>query len=584
MINFRVIFKIIGLLLVIEGAFLFLSFIVSLVYQESDMFALIISTIVTIVSGVGIYLITRNAPRKYGRREGYIIVSITWIVFSFFGALPFIIHGYIPNLTDAFFETMSGFTTTGASILNDIENMPHGLLFWRSLTQWLGGMGIIVLSLAILPLFGIGGMQLFVAEVPGPTPDKLHPRIKETAKRLWGIYVIYTSAEAVLLYLGGMSVFDAINHAFTTMATGGYSTKQASITDQTPYIQYVITLFMFLAGTNFTLSYFALKLKFPRIWKNEEFRYYLGFVLGFTLIIAVVMSVNNYQSTKMAISNIKKTIPKIEKSLRVIKEPMVENERIREHFNIMQQSFYNLENLMFDEQSDEYKAEVDKIRESVDKIKAKPITYELLELEKNFVIIEDAFLQIEEDQSVEKAFRDSLFQVVSIMTTTGFATADYLDWLPFLTVLIFMLMFFGGSAGSTGGGIKIIRLVLVLKNSALEFKRLLHPNAILPVHFDHHNVDQKITMNVLAFIGVYIIIFVLGTIVMSVMHLDLNTSMGATIACLGNIGPGIGDVGPSSNFFFIPAAGKWFLSFLMLMGRLELFTVLILFSPSFWRK
>lgn len=487
-INFKVIINIIGLLLLIEGVFLALSLLVALIYGEDDVMAFVISTAITLAVGGIITLFTRNISRDLGKREGYIIVSIVWIIFSVFGSLPFIISGYIPDYTNAFFETISGFTTTGASILNDIEALPHGLLFWRSMTQWLGGMGIIVLSLAILPVFGIGGMQLFIAEVPGPTPDKLHPRIKDTAKRLWLIYVIFTVAQTLLMWIGEMNLFDAVCHSLTTLATGGYSTKQASAGAFSPYIQYIIILFMFLAGTNFTLSYYAFHMKFKKVWKNEEFRAYLGFTVVFTLVIALGLFLSN--------------IPQA----------------------------YNYGN------------------------------------------------------SAEKSFRDSLFTVVSIMTTTGYGTADYLLWLPILTNLIFLVMFFGGSAGSTGGGMKIVRILLFLKNSRLEFKRLIHPNAIIPVRLNKRSVDPSIMTNVYAFVGIYMLIFIFGVLVMSILGCDLNTAMGAVIASLGNIGPGIGNVGPASNFYEIHDIGKWFLSFLMLMGRLELFTVLMILSPSFWKK
>ncbi|MEA3443709.1 MAG: potassium transporter TrkG [Bacteroidota bacterium] len=482
MINFWIIFRVLGSLLILEGIFMGMSLPFSLYYNTDDFDAILISSVLTLVIGVIIHFSTRYVSRNISKREGYIIVSLVWVVFSLFGSLPFVLSGAIPSFTDAFFETMSGFTTTGASILNDIEAMPQGLLFWRSTTQWLGGMGIIVLSLAILPILGIGGMQLFIAEVPGPTPDKLHPRIKETAKRLWIIYVLFTTAEIFLLMIGGMDFFDAINHSFTTMATGGYSTKQASIASfDSSFIHYVIIFFMFLAGTNFTLSYFAMHFKFGKVWRNEEFRYYLSFVLGFTILIALGLS----------------------------------------------------------------------------------------------------FFQ---DYSFEIAFRDSLFQVVSIITTTGFVTADYLNWMPFLAVVIFMLMFFGGSAGSTGGGMKIIRIVLLLKNSVLELRRLIHPNAIIPVRLNKKAVPQSIVTNVLAFVVIYMLFTAISTIIISMLGYDLDTSVGAVVACLGNIGPGIGKVGPMDNFAHIPVFGKWFLSFLMLLGRLELFTVLVLLSPSFWKK
>ncbi|MCD4833724.1 MAG: TrkH family potassium uptake protein [Bacteroidales bacterium] len=482
MINKKIILQVMGFLLLIEGFFLGISSLVSLYYGQYDLVALLVTTALCFSVGIILRLLTHKAEKNIGKREGYIIVSLVWVVFSLFGAFPFVISGAIPSYTDAFFETISGFTTTGASILNDIEAMPQGLLFWRSLTQWLGGMGIIVLSIAILPMFGIGGMQLFVAEVPGPTPDKLHPRIKETAKRLWGIYILFTLTEVILLKLGGMDWFDAVNHSFTTMATGGYSTKQASIAHfNSPFIHYVIIVFMFLAGTNFTLSYFALHLKFGKVFKNEEFRYYLGFIILFTVAIT---------------------------------------------FALWYFEGYNPEN----------------------------------------------------------SFRDSLFQVVSIITTTGFVTADYLQWMPFVIVMIFALMFFGGSAGSTGGSVKIVRVTLLLKNSYQELKRIIHPNAIIPVRINGKSVPPQIISNILAFVVFYMLISIVSTIVISALGYDLETSLGAVAATLGNIGPGIGLVGPIENYAHIPVFGKWFLSFLMLIGRLELFTVLVLFSPAFWKK
>jgi trk system potassium uptake protein TrkH len=377
---------------------------------------------------------------------------------------------------------MSGFTTTGSSILNDIESLSHGILFWRSLTQWLGGMGMIVLSLAILPIFGIGGMQLYIAEVPGPTPDKISPRIRQTAARLWVIYLVFTVAQVLLLWLGQMPLFDSICHSFTTMATGGFSTKQASIAHwPSPYIQYVIILFMFIAGTNFTLSYFAIRGKFSHLIKDEEFRFYGLIVLFFAIVIT-------------------------------------------------------------------------------------------------------AGLLISSETGVEKAFREALFQVVSIITTTGFATTDYLLWKPILIALIFAAFFIGGSAGSTGGGIKIMRIVLLLKNGYYELKRMLHPNAVIPLKFNNHSVDSKIVTNVLAFFVIYFMIFGVSTIIFMLFEPDMETSMGAVATSLGNIGPGLGSVGPAETFAHIHPAGKWFLSFLMLLGRLELFTILVLFSPSFWKQ
>jgi trk system potassium uptake protein TrkH len=480
MINLRVILNILGLLLLIEGFSMLLPLGVALYFDEGDVTAIAISSGISIILGALAWFLTQRGDKTISKREGYIIVSIVWVVFSLFGSLPFVLSGHIPSFTNAFFETISGFTTTGASILNDVEALPHGLLFWRSMTQWLGGMGIIVLSLAVLPIFGIGGMQLFVAEVPGPTPDKFHPRVKETAKRLWVIYVIFTLSETVLLALGDMSLFDAICHAFTTMATGGYSTQQASIAAFSPYAQYVITVFMFLAGTNFALSYYALHFQFDKVFKNEEFRFYVGFLVGFTILITSILWFGN-------------------------------------------------------------------------------------------------FLPFEE------SFRHAVFQVVSITTTTGYVTTDYLQWAPFLVVIIFMLMFLGGSGGSTGGSIKIVRVALLIKNSALELKRLIHPNAILPVRLNKKSINPQIITNILAFVVLYMMLLAGSTIVMSAMGYDLDSSLGSVAATLGNIGPGIGAVGPAENYAHIPVFGKWFLSFLMLVGRLELFTVLILFSPAFWK-
>ena len=480
--NLKIIFRVLGFLLFVEGIAMGIALLVALIYGEPDSSAFLISAGINLTIGGLIVATTSKAKKDIGKREGFIIVSMVWIVFSFFGSLPYVISSSIPSFTDAFFETMSGFTTTGSSILNDIEALPHGILFWRSITQWLGGMGIIVLSLAILPVFGIGGMQLFMAEVPGPTPDKISPRIKQTAKTLWVIYLTFTVAETLLLWVGGMTFFDSICHSFTTMATGGFSTKQASIAHwPSPFIQYVIIVFMFLAGTNFTLSYFAIKGKFSVAFKDEEFKYYSFFTLGFTALIFIGLLVST-------------------------------------------------------------------------------------------------------EFGVEKAFRDSLFQVITIITTTGYATADYLTWPPVLTMLIFLLFFFGGSAGSTGGGIKIMRIVVLLKNGYYELKRLVHPNAIIPVRFNKHSVDAKIVTNVLAFFIIYFVIFAISTVIFTLIEPDMESSMGAVATCLGNIGPGLGTVGPSENFYHISPIGKWFLSFLMLLGRLELFTVLVLFSPSFWKE
>jgi len=482
MLNHRTIVRIIGVILITEGFFMWLAIPVSLIFGEKDFLQFLLSGAITVALGMVGYLPVRKTDLMVNRRDGYVIVTGAWILFSLFGTLPFLLTGSIPNFTDAFFETISGFTTTGASILNNIEELSHAVLFWRSLIQWLGGMGIILLTLLLLPFLGIGGMQLFSAEVPSPTPDKLHPHVKDTAKRLWFIYLIFTFVEAMLLWAGEMDLYDAICHSLTTMATGGYSTKQASIAYwNSPYIHYVITVFMFLAGTNFTLAYFGMHGQFRKIWKNEEFRWYLGFIGGFTLLVTLGLFFTG-------------------------------------------------------------------------------------------------------GGGLELAFRNAIFQVVSIITTTGYVTADYLLWAPWLIVIIFTMMFFGGSAGSTGGGPKIMRIVVMLKNSTQELKRMIHPNAVIPVRLNKMAVQEPVVTSVLAFMAFYGIIAVISMVIMSVLGNDLNTSIGAVAATLGNIGPGIGQVGPSLNFSEIHTAGKWFLSFLMLVGRLELFTVLVLFSPMFWRR
>jgi len=481
--NFKAIFDIMGILLLLNGCFMLLCLPFSIYYEGGDLEAISYSAGITIVVGLLLRILTKNRKNKeLKKRDGYIIVTFGWIVLSLFGTLPFILSGTIPNFTNAFFETMSGFTTTGASILNDIEAVPKGILFWRSLTQWIGGMGIIVLAVAILPLLGIGGMQLFVAEAPGITPDKLQPRISETAKRLWYIYLGLTLAQTGLLMLGGIDFYDSLNHALTTMATGGFSTKNSSIAYyDSPYIQYVFIFFMFLAGTSFTLIYFALKRNVKKITANEEFKVYAAFIGIITVVASITIIV---------------------------------------------------------------------------------VT----------------------EQGVEASFRQGLFQVVSLVTTTGFVSADYTAWAPFLTVLFFMLLFVGGSAGSTAGGVKIIRHEVLFKNSFLELKRQLHPAAVIPVRISGKAVERKIVFNVLAFIMIYILIFIVGTILLSAMNVDFDTAFGAVATSLANVGPGIGKVGPLNNFHDMPMMGKWLLSLLMLLGRLELFTVLMLLSPHFWKK
>lgn len=481
MINIRIVGKVLGFLLMVEALFMLSALLVAFVYAESFV-PILVSAIITGAVGGIIWMFTTKQKRKsIGKREGYLIVSLSWLVISVFGALPFVISGAVVDYTDAFFETISGFTTTGASILKDVEALPKNLLYWRAMTHWIGGMGIIVLTVAILPFLGIGGLQLMVAEMPGITPDKLHPRITATAKRLWGIYVIFTLAEILLLWAGEMDLFDSVCHSFATMATGGFSTKNTSIAAFSPYTQYVIIIFMVLAGTNFTLHYLALHRRFDKLGSNQEFKLYIGIIVLVSLAVA-------------------------------------------------------------------------------------------------------GGLYFEMNTGIEKSIRDALFTVVSIITTTGFVTADYYIWPSSIWMLVFALMFVGGSAGSTGGGVKIVRHLLLFKNSWIELKRTLHPSAIIPVKFNGKSVPQHIIFNVMAFFLIYILTFSIGTIFLTIIGYNFETSIGATIASLGNIGPGIGGVGPVENFAFFSPLAKWFLSFLMLLGRLELFTVLIVLSPAFWKN
>ncbi|MCE2614239.1 TrkH family potassium uptake protein [Flavobacteriaceae bacterium D16] len=493
-LNFKIIFHLMGLLLLCNGAFMLVAGLVSGLYQDGVTEEITFSAILTLLIGILAMFFTRGHKKEVKRKEGYLIVTLGWLVMSVSGILPYYFSGAIPNITDAFFETISGYTTTGASILNDIESLPRGIIFWRSLTHWIGGMGIIVLAIAILPLLGIGGMQLFSAEAPGPNADKLHPRITDTAKRLWLIYVGYTAAETILLQLAGMSFFDAINHAMATLSTGGFSTKNASLAfwNDQPLIQYIVILFMFLAGSNFVLSYFAFKGKVQRVLKDEEFKYYSIFILFFVVIAALVVFT----------------------------------------------------------------------RANVEQGAAFPMVF----------------------GEAESAFRHALFQVVAVITTTGFVTADFTSWTPFLTVFFFGLMFSGGSAGSTAGGIKVMRHILIIKNGLLEFKRTLHPNAIIPVRFNRKPVTEHIVYNIIAFFVLYMLLFLIGASILGILGLDFVSAIGGAASSLGNVGPAFGTLNPLSNFSGLPMLGKWWCAFLMLAGRLELFTVLILFTPYFWKR
>ncbi|MBN2765217.1 MAG: TrkH family potassium uptake protein [Paludibacteraceae bacterium] len=484
--NYKLILRFFGTLLLVETAALLIAALVSLIYKEHDIVYFLISSAISFVVGISCILSGRNAKLQIGKREGSLVVTFTWIVFSLFGLLPYWLSGSIPSFTDAFFETISGFTTTGASILNNIEELSYGMLFWRSLTHWIGGLGIIVLSLALLPVFGMSATQLFAAEAAGPTKDKIHPKINETAKRLFLIYLLLTTAQTVLLRIGGMTWFDALCQSFGTVATGGFSTKQASIAYwDSAYIQYIIIIFMILSGVNFSLYYFGFKNKFSKIKENEELKYYL--ILLFSATIVIVLSQIDFSSA-----------------------------------------------LSF--------------------------------------------------SKVEQAWRDSLFTVSSLMTTTGFGTADYVQWHHFTWIILLIVMITGASAGSTSGAIKMVRIVIVFKYCYYEFKRIIHPNAVLPVRYSGHIVREDVITRVLAFVLLYLITIAFGILVLNISGMGFEESIGGLIACLGGVGPGLGELGPMGNYAAIPDFSKWFLSFIMLVGRLELFTVLLLFTPAFWKK
>ena len=482
MINFKTIIRIIGILLLLETVMFLVCSSVSFYYRESDMLDFWKAGGIT--AGIGLLLaaLGKGGERQLTRRDGYVLVSFAWVAFSLFGMLPFYIGGYIPDIADAFFETMSGFSSTGATILDDIESLPHGILFWRSMTQWIGGLGIIMFTIAVLPIFGVSGLQVFAAEASGPTHDKVHPRIGITAKWIWSIYTGITTLLVCLLMLGGMDWFDSICHAFATTGTGGFSTKQASVAYyNSPYIEYVISIFMFISGINFTLVLLFVNRKFKKFISNAELKFYFSSVVFFTAVIAIAL----YYTSPMG---------------------------------------------------------------------------------------------------MEESFRKSLFQVISLQTSTGFATDDYMQWTPVLWGLLTIIMLMGACAGSTTGGLKCIRMVILTKVSRNEFKHILHPNAILPVRINKQVISPSIVSTVLAFCFIYISIIVIGTLLMMAMGVGAEESMGCVISSIGNMGPGLGKTGPAYSWNALPDAAKWLLSFLMLLGRLELFTVLLLFTPDFWKR
>lgn len=482
--NYKLIFKMISYLLLITSLFLFIPLGIALYNNELDSFYAIAQSIgIAVLIFIIAFIFTKKNKRTgLSTRDGFLFVTFSWILVSFLGALPYYLSGSIPSFVDCYFETMSGFSTTGASILTNVEALPRSLLFWRSLTHWLGGMGIVVLTVAVLPLLGIGGMQLIKAEAPGPTMDKITPRIAETAKVLWFIYLGFTIAETILLQLGGMDLFDALIHTFSTVATGGFSCKGSSVGHyNSAYIDGIITFFMILAGINFGLHFRYLTGKAKILFSDTELKAYLSIFLGGTLLVT---------------------------------------------FNLYG-TFYN---------------------------------------------------------SIFESFRFASFQVASILTTTGFATADYEKWPYFSQTILLMMMFVGGCSGSTGGGIKVIRIVTLLKQGINEMKYLLHPRGVFTLRISGQPVKKEVIYSIAGFFFLYIVMLLITTLIVATSEEDILTCFTTALTTVGNIGPGFGKVGPAENFAFYPLYLKAYLSFAMLVGRLEIYTVLILFTRRFWSR
>ncbi len=479
-LNFRLIVHIIGAVLLFEGLFMLLPAGYAFFTNGREFSDLLSASFTTIGAGLlSFYVTNRNLNRELQVREAFIMVSFAWISICLFGALPYIFNHSMAGFIDALFESVSGFTTTGASILQDIEALPRGILLWRSSTHWMGGMGVIVLALAVLPILKFGGTSLFSAEASVVVQEKMQPRIIEVAKLLWGIYIFLTVAEIILLRIGGMPLFDSVCHAFGTVATGGFSTKNSSIGNYSPYIQYVVMLFMFLAGINFFMHYFIFKGRIKEVLRNEELKTYFFIIVFAGLVVTMILFT-------------------------------------KEHLNL------------------------------------------------------------------EKAFRLGYFQVVSILTATGFATADYLQWPVPAWTIIFILMFIGACSGSTGGGIKVIRHVILFKKISENIRQALHPQGVFITKFNDKPLSSEIIQKVISFVLFYLMIFGAGTIIMTVTGLDIRSSAGSVITCLGGIGPGIGSVGPASNFAHVHESGKIFLSFIMILGRLEIYSLIVVLTPAFW--
>lgn len=480
MINFKIIARVLSLVIVVEGLLMILSGLVSIIYGEHSW--LIFSGIVTVVSGVLVFTPLKPDEKLYGNKEGFIITTGLWLVMSLFGTLPYLLSGTIRNFGDAFFESMSGFTTTGATIFASVEKLPHGVLFWRSATQWLGGIAFIVVAMSVLQVVKTITIQLSFTDFTGQGQNKIHPKIKEAAKRIIIIYGLLTISEAVMLMIGGMNMFDAVCTSFTTLSTGGFTTHDNGIAHfSNPLILITITVFMFIAGTNLTMIYYGLKQNFRKIFANSEFVMYI--------VVCVL-----------------------------------------------------------------------------------------------FVAVTSLDLFWKHGFSGENAFLEGSFHAVSIITTTGYVHSDYSLWGNFLVLLTFLMMFCGGMAGSASGSVKTIRLLLTTKNTRHELRRLIHPNGYLPVKHDHKIVPQPLVNNLLTFIIFYFLIICFSSLVIAAMGDDIITSFSTAASLLGNIGPALGAHGPFTNFSIAPMAGKWFYSFLMFIGRLELLSVLVIFTGGFYKR
>jgi trk system potassium uptake protein TrkH len=476
------ILNVLGFLYLLLSLTMLFPLTVSIIYQDGCIPTFLYSLVITGVLGVLLYLVFPSKKKELTHRDGFFIVTMGWVTASFFGSLPFLFSGSILSFTDAYFETMSGFTTTGASICTSVEQLPQSILFWRGFIQWLGGMGIILFSIAILPLLGVGGMELYKAEVPGPTPDKIKPRIAETARTLWKVYLLMSILQVILLCIGGMSLFDSLCHTFATLATGGFSTKNVSVEYyNSAYFDTVFIVFMLLAGLNFALHYQLLQGNLKSFFKNSELRFFLLVFIASSLIIAI-----------------------------------------------------NLRCTLFD--------------------------------------------------SFMYSLRHACFQVASIVTTTGYSSKNFGEWSALSQFILLILMFIGGCTGSTGGGIKCFRIMLLLKQAYRELYRMLHPHAVVPVKLGGKSVTPHTMEGVWGFFFLYLFLFTVSTLIMTILGLDLITAISSVASCIGNVGPGLAAVGPAQNYAHLPALGKWVLTLCMLLGRLEIYTVVVLFIPEFWEK